>query len=120
MPTTTAEDPTTSLFRALMHPTRVAILDLLRDGEQCVCHIEAQLGKRQAYISQQLMVLREAGLVADQRSGANVYYRVTNRHVFAVLDAARALVGSKAFTATTATCNCPQCQPEWAELVLHS
>ncbi|MEW6406696.1 MAG: permease [Chloroflexota bacterium] len=45
----------------LMHPARLGILDLLREGEACVCHMEAVFGYRQAYISQQLMVLRDAG-----------------------------------------------------------
>jgi DNA-binding transcriptional ArsR family regulator len=56
------------LFRALMHPARLAILDLLRAGEACVCHLEAHLGYRQAYLSQQLAILRTAGLIRDSRS----------------------------------------------------
>ena len=60
-------------LKALAHPVRLQILDMLRaDDEVCVCHMEAAFGKRQAYISQQLMVLREAGaagvdvLIEDQ------------------------------------------------------
>jgi DNA-binding transcriptional ArsR family regulator len=55
-----------ALFRALMHPTRLAILEMLRDDEECVCHMEAMLGLRQAHVSQHLSVLREAGLVDDE------------------------------------------------------
>lgn len=40
------------LLKALTHPARLAILEILRDGEQCVCHMEAILQQRQAYISQ--------------------------------------------------------------------
>ncbi len=109
------DEPTTALFRALMHPTRLAILDMLRPGEQCVCHMEAYLGKRQAYISQQLMVLREAGLVDDQRDGLNVYYRVTNRQVFDVIDRARAMLGIPLDAASGSDlleqCPCPKCSP---------
>ena len=54
----------TQYFKALMHPTRMAILDTLREGEQCVWHMEAAFGLRQAHISQHLMVLRDAGLAA--------------------------------------------------------
>jgi predicted transcriptional regulator len=50
----------TQLFQILSHPARLQILDILRAGEECVCHIQSLLGKRQAYVSQQLMVLREA------------------------------------------------------------
>lgn len=93
-----------------MHPARIAILDALREGEQCVCHLEAHLGYRQAYISQQLGVLRDAGLVADSREGWNVYYGVTEPDVFALLDMARAMLGMP--TPTTlphADCPCPRC-----------
>src|SRR5690349_29500 len=48
------------LFHALMHPARLTILNTLRDGEACVCHLEARLGYRQAYLSQQLAALRAA------------------------------------------------------------
>ena len=82
-------ETTARLFKALMHPCRLAILDILRGGEACVCHLEAALGYRQAYISQHLMMLREAGLVQGRREGYNVYYHVNRPEVYAVLDAAR-------------------------------
>lgn len=101
------------LFRVLMHPTRLAILDILRGGEQCVCHLEAVLAQRQAYISQQLMVLREAGLIQDRREGLRVYYRVTDASVFRVLEAARACTGDAGLAAAVqpAACACPKCNP---------
>src|SRR5512135_581043 len=83
------------LFKALMHPARLEILDTLRDGEHCVCHLEAALGYRQAYISQQLSVLREAGIVQDRRDGWNVHYRVTQPQVFALLDVAITMTGGQ-------------------------
>jgi len=104
------------LFKALMHPARLAILDLLHDGEVCVCHIEAALGYRQAYISQQLMVLRNARLVGDRREGWNVYYRVIEPCVFVVLDEAkgvargRSVVERSRATRTLRTCPCPKCR----------
>jgi DNA-binding transcriptional ArsR family regulator len=57
------------LLKALGHPVRLRILQELRQQEACVCHLEAVLRQRQAYISQQLMRLREAGLVEDRREG---------------------------------------------------
>ena len=116
-----AYEDSARLFRALMHPTRLEILDLLRDGEACVCHLEAALGLRQAYISQQLSVLREAGLVQDRRDGWNVHYRVTQPQVFALLDVAQTMVGRYADTggkpskrkvahgAELDNCPCPRC-----------
>ncbi len=57
------------IFKLLSHPCRLAILYTLRSGEECVCHMEATLGYRQAYLSQQLAVLREAGIIQDRRDG---------------------------------------------------
>ena len=101
------------LFKALVHPARLAILDILRNGEQCVCHIEANLGYRQAYISQQLAVLREAGLIQDHRDGLNIYYRIIRPEVFALIDVGRTMVGLEIprspFTGPRAACPCPKC-----------
>lgn len=108
-------DSQVRLFKALMHPARLGILDVLRTGEACVCHLEAALGYRQAYLSQQLMVLREAGLVADRRDGWNVYYQVSKPDVFAVIDAARSTMGEskRAYPASViANCTCPHCSGE--------
>lgn len=107
------------LFKALNHPTRLAILDLLRDGEQCVCHLEAHLGLRQAYISQQLMILREVGLVQDRRDGWNIFYHVVKTEIYEIIDLAlRMNDGSKATVRyaveakiSNPDCPCPKCQP---------
>jgi len=103
------------LFKVLMHPTRLAILDVLRDGEQCVCHMEAMFGLRQAHISQHLMVLRDAGLVTDRRNGWNIFYRVVTPEIYQVIDAASAYSGvpSSQLFATPKqdqhACPCPKC-----------
>ncbi len=105
------------LFKVLIHPTRLAILEMLRDGEECVCHMTAILGARQAYVSQQLMVLREAELVVDRRDGWNIYYRVTRPEVYNVLDAARVMLSQQgqeepayALGNRSDVCPCPKCQ----------
>jgi DNA-binding transcriptional ArsR family regulator len=101
----------------LMHPARLAILEILRDGEECVCHMEAFLGYRQAYISQQLMVLREAGLVDDRRDGLNIFYHVSNPQIFALMDDAAGLSGGNEISgsgemqAGHRDCPCPKCNP---------
>ncbi len=105
------QEPVTVLFKALMHQARLAILEALRDGSQCVCHLEAHLGYRQAYVSQQLAALREAGLISDQRDGLNIYYRVTRPEVFNLIDAARAMLGvaQPRNTPDAVDCPCPKC-----------
>ena len=107
------------IFKSLGHPARLAILCALRGGEQCVCHLESALGMRQAYISQQLTVLKEAGLVQDRRDGWNMYYRVIRRDIFTLIDsisapASRPGKGSSAprrARRPQAECPCPKCSP---------
>lgn len=105
-----------TLIKALSHPARLAILETLRNGEACVCHMEALFGWRQAYISQQLMALREAGLVADRRDGWNIFYRVIKPEVYAIIDAVYQVSGRNSKldlpTVTLETCACPNCKVE--------
>lgn len=110
----------TKLYKILSHPTRLAILDILRDGEQCVCHMEAMFGLRQAHISQHLMVLREAGLVIDRRDGWNIFYQVIKPEIYSIVDAMNALAGANkidyakmvAAQPHRKACPCPKCNPE--------
>ena len=112
-----AYDRQAEILKALARPVRLQILDILRNGEQCVCHIEATLKLRQAYISQQLMILRKVGLVADRKDGLRVYYRITDRAVFRVLDPARSMVEQQGLKFAPVTklaphgCPCPSCSP---------
>jgi DNA-binding transcriptional ArsR family regulator len=99
------------LFKLLTHPVRLAILGILRDGEHCVCHMEAHLGLRQAYISQQVAVLREAGLIQDRRDGWNIFYRVTDPRIYSVLDTIQLMTGRPAASLQREgiECPCPHC-----------
>ncbi len=108
---TQPNDPQVQIFKVLTHPARLAILEILRDGEHCVCHMEAYLGFRQAYISQQLSVLREAGLVQDRRDGWNIFYRVADERIYEVLNAVRRITGqvAPAVKKPVAPCPCPKC-----------
>lgn len=107
----------TKIFKLLTHPTRIAILNILREGEHCVCHMEAYLGLRQAYISQQLSVLRDAELIQDRRDGWNIYYKVIQPEIYEVLDAVDSLKGQslKNNEKIDFFCACPQCNSELME-----
>ena len=107
----------TQIFKVLTHPARIAILNILRDGEHCVCHMETYLGYRQAYISQQLSVLREAGLIQDRRDGWNIFYRVINPHIYEVLDAVQSLTGptGQVLVQPDVLCTCPHCSAKQGE-----
>ena len=101
------------LLKVISHPTRLAVLEILRGGEQCVCHMEAMLGLRQARISQQLMILREAGLVEVRRDGLNMYYHVVKPRIFDVLDAVYAATEKRrprlVHKHAKDSCPCPKC-----------
>jgi DNA-binding transcriptional ArsR family regulator len=99
------------IFKVLTHPARLAILEILRDGEHCVCHMEAHLGFRQAYISQQLSVLREADIIQDRRDGWNIFYRVIDGRIYDVLDAMKRITGQSEPVKTKLgiSCACPTC-----------
>ncbi len=102
-----------TLFKALAHPVRLQILDILRHGEICVCHIERALNKRQAYISQQLMYLREQNIVDSRKDGLQVYYRLVSDDIEAILEAS---LGSNTsdIPLYIEECPCPSCQNEFA------
>ncbi len=95
------------LFSLLAHPARLRILDLLRRGEACVCHLQAALGVSQPYISQQLRVLREAGLISHRREGLYIYYRLTDPQVEHLLTEA---LGPVEETPPFPACTCPRCR----------
>ncbi len=76
---------TNLVFRAFADETRLRILNLLLEGEMCVCDLEALLEVRQAYLSQQLSVLREVGLVCYRRDGWNIHYRLAHPEVVDLL-----------------------------------
>jgi DNA-binding transcriptional ArsR family regulator len=80
-----------AFFKALAHPTRVRILELLKDGEKSVNELQPDLGIELSNISQQLAVLRSADIVVGRKQGANVYYSVKSRVIYDLLDTAKAI-----------------------------
>lgn len=83
--TKNSEERIASLFHLLGQPGRLMIMLVIGDFETCVCHLEAVLGFRQAYISQQLMTLRDTGLVTTRRDGRNIFYRLTDPRLLEVI-----------------------------------
>ncbi len=73
-------------FNALAHPLRISILDALRDGELTVNEISQRFDVEPANASQQLAVLRNRNIVMTRKDGANVYYSVSDKSIFKLLD----------------------------------
>lgn len=69
-------DRAVALFHAMSDATRLAILEMLRNGERCVCELQDELDAAQSRLSFHLRVLKEAGLVADRKEGRWAYYRI--------------------------------------------
>ena len=110
-------------LRALGHPIRLEIMGaLLAEGEACVCHLEARLGLRQAYLSQHLARLRRVGLVVDRRVGLNVFYRPASSAIGSLLEASQQIEAALGVAGEPRRplhtirhegkrpCPCPRCQ----------
>jgi ArsR family transcriptional regulator len=118
MKTRTNEQKIGEYLKVLGSPVRVKILLTIGYGEACVCHLEALLKKRQAYISQHLMVMRDAGILDTRREGKYIYYRVADDNLFELLGSTAKILNlppsliPDAATSNPAICECPQCQTQ--------
>lgn len=81
-------------FRALGHPVRVRILQLLRDGEMTVGALQAELDLDSSGTSQHLAALRKQGLVSARRDGTSVHYSVKDERTLMLLELAKAIIAS--------------------------
>jgi DNA-binding transcriptional ArsR family regulator len=64
------------IIKALAHPTRLFIIDVLSQKERCVCELTDMIGADISTVSRHLSILREAGIVADDKRGLKVWYRL--------------------------------------------
>jgi len=64
------------VMKALAHPSRLMMIDELSRGERCVCELRDLVGHDISTVSKHLRVLKEAGVVQDERRGKQVYYRL--------------------------------------------
>jgi len=107
------------LFETISPLARLEILRTIGAGEACVCHLEARLGYRQAYISQHLMALRQAGLLDSRREGKYIFYRLAKPEVILLIQQAAKISGVNLpvieAVSTEKQCGCPNCSPEVIE-----
>ena len=93
--------------KVLSHPVRLQILNELRRMEACVCHLQAVVGRPQAYVSQQLAVMRDADVVDTSKDGLNVFYHLVDRKIADVLEI---LFGEAGDPRSVNGCPCPKCE----------
>lgn len=70
-------DEQAKIFKALGHPSRLKMVDALRNGEKCVCDLQSLVGDDMSTVSRHLSVLKTAGIVNAEKRGTNIYYRLT-------------------------------------------
>lgn len=64
------------IFKALAHPSRLFVVEELSHGERCVCELTEMIGSDMSTVSKHLSVLRSAGIIGDEKRGAQVYYHL--------------------------------------------
>ena len=80
------------LFKALAHPARIRVLELLADGERSVGEIQPLIGIELSHLSQQLGVLRRAGLVTTRKEGPSVIYAIRDPQLPELLAVAKRIL----------------------------
>ena len=73
------------VLKAVAHPVRLQIIELLETREMCVSDIVKAVGGKQAVTSQQLNMMRDKGVLSCRRDGMRVYYRIENENVIKLL-----------------------------------
>lgn len=74
------------VMKALAHPTRLFMVDELSRGERCVCDLTEMIGADMSTVSKHLSVLKSAGIVADEKRGMQVFYRLKTPCVLRFFD----------------------------------
>jgi DNA-binding transcriptional ArsR family regulator len=64
------------IARAMAHPLRIAIVEFLKDGEQCVCDVAEHVGSERSNVSRHLSVMANAGLLESRKEGLKVIYKL--------------------------------------------
>ncbi len=88
-------------IKALAHPSRLAMVESLADGERCVCELQELVGSDISTVSKHLALLKSAGIVCDRKQGQWVYYSLRTPCIMAFLDCIEAVMKEP--------CECDQC-----------
>jgi DNA-binding transcriptional ArsR family regulator len=91
------------VIKALAHPSRLAMVEALAQGERCVCELQEVVGSDISTVSRHLSVLKQAGIVSDRKQGLWVYYSLRTPCVTGFLGCIDAVMGE--------ACECAHCLP---------
>lgn len=85
-----------AVIKAMAHPTRLFIVDQLSRGERCVCELTEMIEADISTVSKHLSVLKNAGIVRDEKRGTQVYYTLTMPCVMNFFSCVRSVIESRA------------------------
>ena len=85
-------DVKAEFFKTMTHPARIRVLELLREGPRSVSELQPDVGIESSHLSQQLAVLRRAGIVASERQGNSMIYSVVDPQIYELLQTAKEII----------------------------
>jgi ArsR family transcriptional regulator len=97
-------DKGVSLFHALSDPTRLEIMERLKDGERCVCDLTDAMKTAQSRLSFHLKVLKDAGLITDRPEGRWMYYSLNTETLDQLAAAVESLRASRTQAGAPSRC----------------
>lgn len=81
-----------NVFKALGHPSRVMVVSALAKGEKCFCELTAMIGADKSTVSKHLSVLKQAGIIRDEKRGMMVFYTLQARCVLKFMDCVDSMI----------------------------
>ena len=79
------------IFKALSDPTRLKILEFIKDGEKCICEIIPFTGKSQPNVSQHLKVMKYAGIINERKDGIRIMIKPSHKNIYKIIDQVKEL-----------------------------
>lgn len=80
------------VLKSLAQPTRLKIIDFLRDGERCVCEIFPAIGEEQSNTSRHLNLMVSAGVLSRRKEGVKIFYAVKYPEILEIVELARQIM----------------------------
>jgi ArsR family transcriptional regulator len=88
-------DAHAEILKAIAQETRLSILELLRDGERCVCEIFPAINQEQSNVSRHLNMMQKAGILTRRKDGLRIFYAVKHPEVLGIINLAAAIMRSE-------------------------
>ena len=80
------------ILKAMAQPTRLKILEFLREGEECVCEIFPAIGEEQSNTSRHLNIMLDAGILSRRKDGLKIFYGIKHPEVLAIMELAKQIM----------------------------